>query len=571
MFSLSQYYLFHHLLTFDDLSKKAECKNIKFKRAFEFLQLLFLQRVYGIDIITRSSMRQLFKQQQDQFEVFLGGSCNPTTWRYEQAIPYFQFHSVSYYNPQVANWTPDLVEIEHSAKESAELLFFVIDHDTRSLAAIAEVCYLIARDRTTIVVTSPMPKDKYQTKFIQQKNFFNEQDNENDYENACQARETLRILLQIKNVPVFDNVKVGLKCAGFLIKNRKQTITNFPRSPSNKTSFESPDNFYREQSRSTETTLSSSVPAYRRHSATSITHTIRPLSSLNPFIRSINFTTGLHYRQPPICAKSQISCSTIESDDDGYGSLISSNYTLSRSASSCVTSDFYECSTDHQFENNSLIFYQPISILNIMTSIFSTYILFVHFPPTPSSLITQSIYILCTVTYRFIYSLFSSVKNMVTSNKEIVHFNSSTYMFDLYIASGDHDEHWLDTYVLPTLKELNVKYIKRQTCYDNDQLDVVYNIYVRKRSRLLYYLINDNERLSNLVSELAYLIGERKYHIIVYLQSTIDENSDKILTKHERQDIERSRKYLEDLAKKENILLCQSREQSCQHVLAFFL
>jgi len=87
----------------------------------------------------------------------------------------------------------------------------------------------------------------------------------------------------------------------------------------------------------------------------------------------------------------------------------------------------------------------------------------------------------------------------------------------------------------------------------------------------LYYVINDNERLSHLVTELAFLIGERKYHIIVCLQSTINENSKKILTKIERQDIERSRKYLQDLAKKEKILLCQSHEQSWQHVLAFFL
>jgi len=116
-----------------------------------------------------------------------------------------------------------------------------------------------------------------------------------------------------------------------------------------------------------------------------------------------------------------------------------------------------------------------------------------------------------------------------------------------------------------------VKYIKREMSYDNDQLDILNDNYIRKRSRLLYYLINDNERLSHLSTELAFLIGERQYHIIVCLQSKIDENSDEILTKTERQDIERSRKYLEDLANKEKILLYQSREESWQHVLAFFL
>ncbi len=72
----------------------------------------------------------------------------------------------------------DLVEIEHRAKELAGLLFFVIDHSTRSLAAIAEVSYLASCGRNIIVVLNPMPDDKDQTNFIQQKN---------DYENVCEA------------------------------------------------------------------------------------------------------------------------------------------------------------------------------------------------------------------------------------------------------------------------------------------------------------------------------------------------------------------------------------------------
>lgn len=32
-------------------------------------------------------------------EVFLGGSCNPTTWRSEIAIPTLQKLGITYYNP----------------------------------------------------------------------------------------------------------------------------------------------------------------------------------------------------------------------------------------------------------------------------------------------------------------------------------------------------------------------------------------------------------------------------------------------------------------------------------------
>lgn len=184
----------------------------------------------------------------------------------------------------------------------------------------------------------------------------------------------------------------------------------------------------------------------------------------------------------------------------------------------------------------------------------------------------ESIYILCTVSFRLIHTILAPPsKSLVTFSKKPNRYNSSSYMFDLYIASGTEDEHWLNTYALPILKEFNLKYAKRLTYYDNDQSDIVYDIHIRKHSHLLYYLINDTERLSNLVTELAFLIGERKYHIIVCLQPRIDDSTDKILTKNERQDIERSRKYLEAIATKENILLCQSRDQSWQLVLAFLL
>jgi hypothetical protein len=239
MTSLCECRLFNRTLTIDDISKKPQCKNLKFKRAFQFLQLLLIQRVYGIDAISCSPPRRPSKlsqreqeqqeqqqqQQQQNFQVFLGGSCNPTTWRHDQAIPYLQSRSVSFYNPQVSDWTPDLVEIEHRAKELAPLLFFVIDHDTRALASIVEVCYLAALGRRIIVVMNPMP-DKKHTKFIQQKTSNHEKDDEDDYENVCEARRTLHALLRSINIPVFDNVRLALECAAFILETTKRTIAN---------------------------------------------------------------------------------------------------------------------------------------------------------------------------------------------------------------------------------------------------------------------------------------------------------------------------------------------------------
>lgn len=143
-------------------------------------------------------------------------------------------------------------------------------------------------------------------------------------------------------------------------------------------------------------------------------------------------------------------------------------------------------------------------------------------------------------------------------------------MYDLYIASGTADDCWLETFALPTLQHVNVMHTKRQSSHENDQLDALCDMHARKQSRLLYYLINGRERLADLTTELAFLIGERKHKIIVYMQSTIDDDAEQMLSPCERRDVHRSRKYLEDLTRKENVTLCHSREQSWEHVLAFF-
>ena len=118
--------------------------------------------------------------------VFLGGSCNPTTWRKDMAIPFFTKHQITFYNPvcpmcfwhrvpnnvlqQVEEWTPDLVEIENNAKsvrqaivslnfdqltnylQNASLLFFMIDNQTRGVSSMVEVAYLAAAGRNLVVV-----------------------------------------------------------------------------------------------------------------------------------------------------------------------------------------------------------------------------------------------------------------------------------------------------------------------------------------------------------------------------------------------------------------------------------
>jgi hypothetical protein len=225
-------------------------------------------------------------------------------------------------------------------------------------------------------------------------------------------------------------------------------------------------------------------------------------------------------------------------------------------------------------------------MMNQLMSTFYSYVPFVS-PSTPSdSSVTQSVFVLLTLPFRFIKNallsppisssspttVFSPLQEPVVSapSSPTSSLRLSYHMFDLYIATGESDECWLNTFALPTLEKHNITFTKRQSYHDNDQLDALYDIHVRKQSNVLYYLINGNERLSHLSSELAFLIGERKHKIVVCLQSTINEDTEHILTPCERRDLQRSRKYLEDLARKENITLSHSREESWKHVLDFF-
>ena len=44
------------------------------------------------------------------------------------------------------------MEAEHRAKEAANILFFVIDNQTRAVAAMVEVAYLVAQGKNVVLV-----------------------------------------------------------------------------------------------------------------------------------------------------------------------------------------------------------------------------------------------------------------------------------------------------------------------------------------------------------------------------------------------------------------------------------
>jgi hypothetical protein len=85
-------------------------------------------------------------------DVFLGGSCNPTTWRRDVTIPMLDGAHVKYFNPQVDEWFEELIQIETRAKETAKIVLMVIDNLTRSIVCINEAVEYICRGRRVVVV-----------------------------------------------------------------------------------------------------------------------------------------------------------------------------------------------------------------------------------------------------------------------------------------------------------------------------------------------------------------------------------------------------------------------------------
>lgn len=69
-------------------------------------------------------------------KVFLGGTCNETTWR-DELIKMIQ---VDYFNPVVDDWTPECIEIENIEKErKCNIHLYVITSAMTGVYSIAEV------------------------------------------------------------------------------------------------------------------------------------------------------------------------------------------------------------------------------------------------------------------------------------------------------------------------------------------------------------------------------------------------------------------------------------------------
>ncbi|CAL7942749.1 unnamed protein product [Xylocopa violacea] len=146
------------------------------------------------------------------YEVFLGGSCNPTTWRSEIAIPTLQRLGITYYNPQVSQWGPELIAQEYEAKQTAKVLLFVIDNQTRNSAGIIEAAQLAATRRESLILVI-YPYRQGQT-------ILGETVSIQEYYDLMNGLLVLQYLMERQRIPIFESVPVALNCTSKVLREK---------------------------------------------------------------------------------------------------------------------------------------------------------------------------------------------------------------------------------------------------------------------------------------------------------------------------------------------------------------
>uniref|UniRef100_A0AC35UFG2 TIR domain-containing protein n=1 Tax=Rhabditophanes sp. KR3021 TaxID=114890 RepID=A0AC35UFG2_9BILA len=86
------------------------------------------------------------------YDIFLGGSCGETVWRRELVIPYLKKRNISYYDPQRAVWSKEMIYEEAIAKENSSLFLFVLDPTTVNATSFLEIAYFATRQSPKLVV-----------------------------------------------------------------------------------------------------------------------------------------------------------------------------------------------------------------------------------------------------------------------------------------------------------------------------------------------------------------------------------------------------------------------------------
>ncbi|XP_003743300.1 uncharacterized protein LOC100897742 [Galendromus occidentalis] len=153
-------------------------------------------------------------------EVFLGGSCNPTQWRRDEAIPALKSAKVTFYNPQTEDWLPDLINLEQQAKDHARVLLFVHDKETRSLASMVEVGERSALKKQTLVLVIEELGDQV----------MGEKLSEGELKEMRRGRNYMRDIAEMCGIRVFTQIREAVQSCIDIVKGTCTKAELLPKS-----------------------------------------------------------------------------------------------------------------------------------------------------------------------------------------------------------------------------------------------------------------------------------------------------------------------------------------------------
>jgi len=74
--------------------------------------------------------------------VGLFGTCGDSTWRDDKAIPALQAADLEFFNPVVADWTPDCMEVEARHAAEDRVILMGITGETTAVGSLAELGWI---------------------------------------------------------------------------------------------------------------------------------------------------------------------------------------------------------------------------------------------------------------------------------------------------------------------------------------------------------------------------------------------------------------------------------------------
>ena len=149
-----------------------------------------------------------------KFKVFLGGACNPTTWRVG-AMQKLDAANIAYFNPQIDTWTPDCMAIEKHEKKEATVLLFVFTPDTRGQATLVEAAVAVANVNVGASTGSGNKKQNQQQVILVLNTYVSAFDGGaisiDEQKDVNRGREYLRDEAMAHGVPIYHNVDEAIQ------------------------------------------------------------------------------------------------------------------------------------------------------------------------------------------------------------------------------------------------------------------------------------------------------------------------------------------------------------------------